>query len=60
MRHEKNDFAKKFKILLDTDQKLILMDYQNNFVETLEIMSNAAKNFVLTTSLSVLRIQLKF
>jgi len=31
--------------LLDTDQKIILLDHQNNFVGTLEIMSNAAKNF---------------
>jgi len=34
---KKNDFAKESKILLDTD-------HQNNFVETLKIMSNAAKN----------------
>jgi len=32
------------KILLDTDQKIIL-DHQNNFVGTLKIMSIAAKNF---------------
>jgi len=31
-----------FKILLDTDQKIILLDHQNNFVE---IMGDAAKNF---------------
>jgi len=43
--HEKNDFAEKFKILLD---------HQNNFVETLKIMSNAAKNFdILATGLSL-------
>jgi len=30
-------------------------DYQNNFVETLKIMNNAAKNFdILATGLSVL------
>jgi len=41
--HGKNDFAEKFKILLDTDQKIILLDHQNNFVGTLKIMNNAAK-----------------
>jgi len=52
--HEKNDFAERFKILLNTDLKIILLDCQNNFVGTLKIMSNAAKNFdVLATSLSV-------
>jgi len=31
------------------------LDYQNNFVETLKIMSNIAQNFdILATSLSVL------
>jgi len=41
--------------LLDTEQKIILLDHQNNFVETLKIMSNAAKNFdILATSLSFL------
>jgi len=40
--------------LLDIDLKIIL-DHQNNFVETLKVMSNAAKNFdILATSLSVL------
>jgi len=33
------------KILLNTDLKIILSDHQNNFVGTLKIMSNAAKNF---------------
>jgi len=42
--HGKNDFAKKSKILLDTDLK-ILLDYQNNFIRTLQIMSNVAKKF---------------
>jgi len=43
--HEKNDFAEKSKILLDTDQKIILLDCQNNFVGILTVMNNAAKNF---------------
>jgi len=43
--HGKNDFAEIFKSLLDTDLKTILLDHQNNFVETLKIMSNAAKKF---------------
>jgi len=29
----------------DTDLKIILLDNQNNFVGTLKIMNNAAKNF---------------
>jgi len=41
--HGKNDFAEGFKILLNTDLKIILLDHQNNFVGTLKIMSNAAK-----------------
>jgi len=53
--HGKNDFAEGSKVLLDTDLKIILLDHQNNFVEILKIMSNAAKNFdILATSLSVL------
>jgi len=41
--------------LLDTDLEIILLDHQNNFVETSKIMSNAVKNFdILTTGLSVL------
>jgi len=36
-------------ILLDTNLKIILLDHQNNFVETLKIMSNAAKNFDLSS-----------
>jgi len=43
--HRKNDFAGRSKILLDTDLKIILSDYQNNFVGILKIISNAAKNF---------------
>jgi len=55
--HRKNDFAEVSKILLDTDLKIILLDHQNNFVETLKTISNAAKNFeliILASSLSVL------
>jgi len=41
--------------LLDTNLKIILLGYQNNFVGILKIMSNAAKNFdILATGLSVL------
>jgi len=51
----KKDFAEGSKILLDTDLKIILLDYQNNFVEILKITSNAAKNLdILATSLNVL------
>jgi len=57
--------------LLDTDQKIILLDHQFNFVETVKIMSDAAKNFdILAIGLDVLHdyfdsstkfcIQLKF
>jgi len=42
---KKNDFAEGSKTLLDTDLRIILLDHQNNFVETLKIMSNVAKNF---------------
>jgi len=53
--HGKNDFAEGFKILLDTDLKIILLNHQNNFVEILKIMNNAAKSFdSLAISLSVL------
>jgi len=53
--HGKNDFAEGFKILLDTDLKIILLDHQNNFVDTLKIINNAAKNFdILTINLNVL------
>jgi len=48
------DFAEGFKILLDL--KIILLNRQNNFVGTLKLISNAAKNFdILTTGLNVLR-----
>jgi len=47
--------AERFKILLNTDLKIILLDHQNIFVGTLKIISNVAKNFdILTTNLSVL------
>jgi len=37
--------------LLDTDLKITLLNHQNNFVGSLKIMSNAAKNFdILATS----------
>jgi len=53
--HEKNDFTEEYKILLDIDQKIILLEHQNNFVEILKIMSNAAKNFdISATSFNVL------
>jgi len=53
--HGKNDFAKRSKILLDTDLKIILLEHQNNFVRTLKIISNAVKNFdILATNSSVL------
>jgi len=42
------------KKLLDIDLKIILLAHQNNFVRTLKMMSNAAKNFILAISLSVL------
>jgi len=43
------------KILLDTDLKIILLDHQNNFVETLKKISNAVTNFdILVTCLSIL------
>jgi len=47
--HIKNDFADGFKILLDTDLKIILLDHQNNFVG--KIMEKIL--IILITSLSV-------
>jgi len=44
--HGINDFVEGSKILLETDLKIILLNYQHNFVETLKIMSNATKNFL--------------
>jgi len=53
--HGNNDFAEGSKILLDTDLKIILSDHQNNFVEILKIMNDAAKKFdILAIGLSVL------
>jgi len=43
--HGKNNFAEGSENLLDTDLKIILLNYQNNFVGTLKIMSNAVKSF---------------
>jgi len=43
--HRKNDFAEIFKILLNTDLKIILLAHQNNFVGTLKIISNPTKKF---------------
>jgi len=49
---QRNDFAERSKILLNY---LVRYRSENNFVGTLKIMSNAAKNFdILTTGLSVL------
>jgi len=53
-RTETHDFAEGFKILLDTDLKIILLDRQNNFNGILEIMNNAVKGFDIQASLSVL------
>jgi len=51
--HGKKDFAEGSKILLD--QKIILLDHQNNFVGTLKITNNAAKSLdILAISLSAL------
>jgi len=50
----KNDFVEGFKILLDTDLKIILLDHQNNFVGTLKIMSDATKNFDILTTLYII------
>jgi len=55
MLHGKNDFAERSKILLNIDQKIILLDYQNNFIGILKIISNAAKNFDTLATLSVLQ-----
>jgi len=43
----KNDFAEGFKILLDTDLKIILLGHQNNFVRILKIMNNAARKILI-------------
>jgi len=44
--YRKNDFAKVSKNLIRyRSVKIILLDYQNYYVEHLNIMSNVAKNF---------------
>jgi len=44
--HGKNDFVEmRAKILLDTDLKIILLAYQNNFVEILKINKQCCKKF---------------
>jgi len=52
--HGENDFAEGSKILLDTDLKIILLNHQNNFIRILKVISNAAKNFDILASLSIL------
>jgi len=37
------------KILLNTNLKIILLDYQNNLVGTLKIISNVINNFDILT-----------
>jgi len=55
LEHGKNNFAEGSKILLDINPKIILLDHQNNFVEILKIVNNAAKNFdIVATVLSAL------
>jgi len=44
-------FAEGSKILLDADLKIILLDHQNNFVETLKIM---LQKVLIATSFNVL------
>jgi len=52
---KKKDFTEGCKILLDTNQKIILLDHRNNFIGILKIMSNAANNFdILAINFSVL------
>jgi len=51
---KKKRFFEGFKILLDTDLKIILLDHQNDFVGTLKTMSNAKNVDILAISLSVL------
>jgi len=54
VRARKAILLRESKILLDTNLKIILLGHQNNFVETLKIMSNATNFDVLAASLSVL------
>jgi len=42
---ERMIFSEGSKILLDTDLKIILLDQQNNFVETLKINEQYCKKF---------------
>jgi len=43
--------------VLDTDLKTISLNHQNNFIETLKIMSDAAKNFdILAISSQLIRV----
>jgi len=44
--HGNNDFTEGSKILLDTDLKIIFLDYQNNFVEILKIISMLQKIWI--------------
>jgi len=41
----KNDFAERSKILLNTDLKIILFDYQNNFIGILKNNEQCCKKF---------------
>jgi len=50
----RKNFAEEFKIWLDTNQKIIFLDHQNNFVETSKIMNNAKNFVILPTNSSVL------
>jgi len=52
---ERTILLKCLKIQLDTDLKIILLDYQKNYVEYSSIMRNAVTNFdILATTLNVL------
>jgi len=49
------EVSKILKIWLDTGLKIILLDYQNNYLKYLSVNDNAAKSFnILAISLSVL------
>jgi len=51
---KKNDFPKVSKNLaMDTDLKIILLNYQNNYTERSSITNNIAKNFI-AINLSIL------
>jgi len=43
--HGKNDSEILINLIVDIDLKIILLDYQNYYVERSSIMSNAAKSF---------------